>query len=438
MNARKKVILPVLLMVFLLSGCAMRTVEDLYRVPRRSAASNHLQSAIDAAMSGMEYAAPISGENQQTVQMADLDGDGLKEYLLFTRDKSEKPLHILIFHQDGQEFRLMESIDSRGTAFDQVEYVELDGEAGLELVVGRQVSDQLLRSVSVYTFTHGAAEQLVMSNYSKFLTFDLNEDGRSELLVLHPGQTDEDNAVATLYGYADGTMERSREASLSGTMGAVKRITTGNLEDGIPAVFIATAVNENTIVTDILAMKEELLTNISFSNEAGASVRTARSYYVYADDLDKDGILELPAPMSMRPVAQSENETHQSLIRWFSLDLAGQEQTHLYTYHNFAGGWYLELREELAESVSVEQQGNTFRFYLWDGDTTNHVLSIFVLTEPEREELAITDNRFVLMRGEGILYAAKLESASAAWNFKEEELVDSFHLIRQDWKTGET
>ena len=44
-----------------LSGCAMRTVEDLYALPKRSEEYDKLQSAIDIAMAGLDYAAPLSG-----------------------------------------------------------------------------------------------------------------------------------------------------------------------------------------------------------------------------------------------------------------------------------------------------------------------------------------------------------------------------------------
>ena len=54
----------------------MKSVDDLYCLPKRSEAYTNLQNEIDRVMSGLEYSAPISGEHQQTVQMADLDGDG--------------------------------------------------------------------------------------------------------------------------------------------------------------------------------------------------------------------------------------------------------------------------------------------------------------------------------------------------------------------------
>ena len=440
MSRPVKFIVPALVAAMLLSGCAMRTVEDMYRVPRRSEDYNNLQSAIDSAMTGLEYAAPVSGENQQTVQMADLDGDGTEEYLVFARGRTEKPMHILIFRQVDQSYRLMETIESRGSSFEQVEYVDIDGSPGLELIVGRQVSDQLLRSVSVYTFARGEAEQLMVSNYSKFLTCDLDLNGSSELMVIHPGQTDEKNAVATLYSCRDGAMERSREAALSGTVNSVKRIMVSQLDGGVPAVYVASAVNESAILTDIFALKDGLFTNISFSNESGTSVQTLRNYYIYADDLDNDGVLELPSLMTMRPVSRTEAAERQYLIRWFSMDLEGREADKLYTFHNFVGGWYLELGSQWAGSVTVEQDGSTYNFYLWEEGANDavHIFTVFAFTGSDREEQAVENNRFVLYRTEGVLYAARLEADCAAWGITEDDLINSFHLIHQDWKTGET
>ena len=62
--------------VCILSGCNMRTIDELYCLPKRSKAYTNIQSQIDKHMQGLSYCAPVSGENRQTVQMVDLDGDG--------------------------------------------------------------------------------------------------------------------------------------------------------------------------------------------------------------------------------------------------------------------------------------------------------------------------------------------------------------------------
>ena len=197
MKKRLLLLMFVLLAALLFGGCAMQTVEEMYALPKRSEEFNEMQSAIDTAMYGMTYASPQSGENQQTVQMADLNGDGTDEILVFAKGATEKPLQVLIFTQDPEgRVRTMETIGSNGLAFEQVEYVEFDDEPGCELVVGIRIGDQVQRSVSVYTFQNGDAELMLMNGYSKFVTCDLDQNGRSELMVLRPGEEETERGMA--------------------------------------------------------------------------------------------------------------------------------------------------------------------------------------------------------------------------------------------------
>lgn len=127
MKKRIWLLLLIVLASILLTGCALQTVDEMYALPKRSKEYDSLQSAIDSAMYGLSYSAPVSGENQQTVQMADLDGDGVEEYIVFAQGNSANPLQVLIFRQEEDgTCRLMEVIQSNGSAFEQVEYVQMD------------------------------------------------------------------------------------------------------------------------------------------------------------------------------------------------------------------------------------------------------------------------------------------------------------------------
>lgn len=426
--------------VLLLAGCSMTTVDQMYCLPKRSEQYNNLQAAIDSAMSGLLYCSPVSGENQQTVQQADLDGDGLEEYLLFAKGDEDRPLAILIFRQEDGRYVLWETISSNGFAFDRVEYVDMDKNPGLELVVGRQVSDQVLRSVSVYSFGAGQSEQLLATNYIQFLTFDLDVDGCSELAVLRPGQDESMNGVAVLYGEENGAMERSAEVNMSGPVENLKRIITGRLSDGTPAIFAASTVEENAIITDVYAQVQGTFVNVSFSSESGTSVKTLRNYYVYAEDIDDDGIVELPSLITMKNVSQARLTDRQYLIRWFALAPDGSEVDKMYTFHNFVGGWYLQLDARWASRVSVEHSGSEYAVWLWDEDGSNceKIFTVFALTGTNREDAAVMNNRFVLLRNESTVYAAHLEVASGALEITQEDMINGFRLIHQDWKTGET
>lgn len=421
----------------LLSGCAMRTVGQMYCPPRRSEEYSSLQSAIDGAMEGLDYAAPMFGDNQQTVQRADLDADGKDEYLVFARGSSEKPLHILIFRMGEEgEYILSEDVSCNGSSFEQVEYVELDGRPGTDLVVGRQLGGQSMKIAALYSFAGGQAEQLFSTIYSRVITCDLDNSGRKELMVIRYGESELENAVAVLYAWQNGVMERSREAVLSGKAEHIKRITVSRLEDGQPAVYVASAVNDSAIVTDIFAMRNNVFSNVALSNEAGTTVETLRNYYIYSEDLDGDGVLELPRLLTMKTTSSLENQEKQYLIRWYSMNQRGREKDKYYTFHNYDGGWYLTLNSDWINRLAMEQDDNTYTFYIWNADygEAQAVFSVYSLTGPNRDSQAGEGNRFALYRGENVAYAAKLETASALYGITEGYLKDCFHLIQQDGK----
>lgn len=435
-----KQILFILSAALLLSGCTMRTVGQMYKLPRRSEDYNNLQSAIDSAMSGLEYSAPPAGENRQTVHIADLDGDEDPEYLVFAKGNAELPLRILIFNEVNETFVHIDTIESNGTAFDQVEYVQMDGQGGVEIIFGSQLSDQVLRCVSVYTFVDGQTQQMMSANYTKFLTEDLDMDGLYELFLLRPGQSDTDNGIAELYQVEKGVMERSNEVNMSAPADKLKRILVGKLHDEKMAVYVASTAGETALITDVYTIVEDRLSNVSLSNESGTSVKTMRNYYVYADDIDNDGVVELPFLIGMFSRSGEPSGDRQELIRWYAMRSDGEQIDKLYTYHNFVGGWYLELDSDIASRIVVKQRGNTYDFYLWDEQYQYEqpVMSIYALSGQNREELSREDGRFLLYKTDTVTYAATLKTAAASCEITEESLLRAFHLIQQEWKTGET
>ena len=423
-----------------LSGCGLMTVEQMYALPKRSTQYNDLQNVIDNAMAGLEYAAPTSGEYQQTVQQADLNGDGIFEYLLFARGSGEKPLKILIFGRSQDNYQLMETIESRGAAFQVVEYVDMDEKPGVELVVGRTIGDQVMGAVSVYNFSNGLSEQLMSVSYNEFVMCDLDRSGRYELMVISQGATDNANAIASLYSYDSGSMIRSTEANLSAPPESIKRIMVSGLSGGVPAVYVASSLTESAVITDVFAMKDGKFTNVSFSNESGTSVQTLRNYYVYADDIDEDGELELPSLITMNTTGYRMDRSMQYLIRWYAMTIEGGEVDKMYTFHNFDAGWYVLLDSDWAHRILVTQEGSSYTFHMWNKKFTESrkLFTIYALTGSDREEAAMMDGRFILHRSDSVIYCAQLEADAAAYELTEQSLTDSFRFIQRDWKTGET
>lgn len=424
------------LVSLLLGGCSMRTVEQMYCLPKRSEEYNDLQAAIDGAMKGLSYCAPLSGEHRQPVQSMDLNGDGMDEYLLFVKGTGEKPLKILLFEKIDGTYCQTETISGTGTAFDQVEYITFDDRPGAEIVVGSQVSEQVLRSLAVYSFSDSGFQQIVSVNYSRFLSVDLDENDKEELFVIRPGNTETDPGVVELYDAADGTLHRSNEVNMSCPADALKRITVGNLYGGTKAVFLANAVGDSALITDVYCVRNGMLTNVVQSGDSDTGVQTLRNYYVYADDIDADGTVEIPALMSMKPIYPDAKDEKHRLIRWYAMTPSGGEIDKLFTFHCFEGGWYFRLDGDLASRLTVSVSGNRYIFYAWD-TRSGGANKLFTLTARTNQGKAMK-NEFIVMETDSMIYTASLETAASQYGITQESVENNFRLIRQAWKTGET
>lgn len=439
MRNRIKFVVVILVATLMLAGCTMRTVGQMYQLPKRSEDYSNLQSVMDKAMVGLNFSAPIAGDNQQSVQMADIDGDGEQEYLVFCKGSAELPLRILVFDRVNGAFTHIDSIESNGADFDQVEYIQMDEKPGVEVIVGLKISDMLTKSVSVYTFADGESERLITTNYQKFLIVDMEGDTQSELFILRSGQSDADPGVAELYSLKEGIMERSNEVSMSASVDKLKRVLVGKLYDGKQAVYVATAVGDTSLVTDIYTVWDRRLANVVKIDPQGMGTQTLRNYYIYADDIDNDGVTELPRFITMTPLSNVSVTEPSKLVLWYAMGSSGNTMDKLYTYYNAAGGWYLEIDSKLASRITVQAEANTFAFYLWNDSCTEaeKLFTVYTLTGQNREEQSLADGKFVLLRTDTAVYSATIEVAAAEYDITQESLIGSFSQIHQDWNSGE-
>lgn len=439
MRKRMKFVAVMLVAALLLTGCTMRTVGQMYQLPKRSEDYSNLQAVMDKAMVGLQFSAPIAGENQQSVQMADIDGDEEAEYLVFCKGSAELPLRILVFDRVDGAFTHIDSIECNGADFDQVEYIQMDEKAGVEVIVGLKISDMLTRSVSVYTFADGESERLITTNYRKFLIVDMDGNEESELFVLHSGQSETDPGVAELYSLSEGIVERSNEVNMSMSVDKLKRILVGKLYDGKPAVFVATSVGDTSLVTDVYTFVDRHLSNVVKIDPQGMGTQTLRNYYIYADDIDNDGVTELPRFITMKPLSNASETEPNKLVLWYAMGSSGNTMDKLYTYYNAAGGWYLKVDSKLASRVTVQAEANTFTFYLWNDNYTKaeKLFTVYTLTGQNRDEQSLSDGKFILLKTDTTIYSATLEGVAAEYAITQESLIGSFSQIHQDWNSGE-
>lgn len=450
-------------LLVLLTGCFSQSVDELYAPPKAPDDYLKLDVKIDEVLSqGGEYAAPLSGELTQKVQLQDLDGDGVKEAIAFFRvSTDEQPLKIYIYRQVEEEYEVAAIIEGTGNAINSVYYANLDDRPDKEIIVSWQVSDSV-HSLVAYSIHRNEVEELLRTDYAAVSIFDLDSDGQEELLVLQSGETDglqpgtsqADNRVE-LYNFQDGALELDSVAPLSRniTSAAESVLKTGYLRNEIPALFISSSIiceEERGQVTDVFAWRGGEIENITLVPNAGdpsmlVSSSTIRWYTdVSAADINGDGILELPSPYKLS--APRESGTDFWVIRWQQFDINGFAWPVYTTYHNVRDGWYLILPSEWEGKITLSRSdlaGGGERaviFSYWDGKESSDpvaFLAVYQLYGDNKERRAKLPGRFRLNpAGEDItetIYAARLFPEAWDCGLDEDGVRENFSLIVSDF-----
>lgn len=432
----------VLAFALLLSGCFVKPVDELYCLPKQTNNYYNLQEVVQQVIdSGLSYCGPTSGSNQQAVQLTDLDGDGEDEAVLFAIADDSAPLKLYIFDKQNDVFQNIAVIEGEGSSFESVQYLQIDGKAGLEIVIGRQLSDKISRSLSVYSLADGTLSELLTTNYTEYAAIDMDSDRQTDILILR-ADSEERNGVAELYRYSKGFLQRDNEAMLSVSVDNVRRIITGNMCKNVPAVFVASTYDETNIVTDVFTLREGKLVNLNVADPETNSTATVRNYYVYSTDIDYDGLIELPSTQRLSALREDEASQNQWVINWFNMKLDGSRVNKAITYHCYENGWYLLLSRDWVKNLCVSRtqpEGalDCYGFYLRSTGETALLLEIYCVSTSARSDFEANNSAlFLTEKGSTVFYAVLGEGADAA-GITEGAIRDMFRLIQQEWNTGE-
>lgn len=415
---RPTALLAALLLALLLAGCSAAGAERLYALPRLTGEYVRLEELIDGYVSGGgEYAAPQGGAHRQSVQLRDLDGDGVSEAVAFLADSAHTPVVCVYRLGETGDYELFGEIEGAGGAVGSVEYADLTGDGAEELALLWQLSGDV-RLLAVYSVGGTGVTQLMSADCSAFFVSDLDGDGRSELLDL---ALDDASGTLTLYVFDEHGKAESSAASLSAGITDVLRARVGYLSDGAAALFIESSWQDGELITDVFTAGSAGLANITLG--AGGRSGTLRAAGAFASDINADRVMELP-------------EASGVLFNWYSLDSLGRRTLALTTYHDYDDGWYLALPDSFLDGslrVTTDDAlaGETETTFSLGGED---VLTIYTLTGENRLDRAGEDGRVLLAESGATVYAAAITAPDTV---TAEDVAASFRLIYAEWQTGD-
>jgi len=438
MKGRRKLFAAFAAALFLLSGCSIAEIDELYSLPRAPQEYLALQELIDAEIrAGSEYSAPTAGSLRQSIQLTDLDGDGTNEALAFLRNQELQP-EICIYRKDGEAYKAAGRIVGDGTAIGRVEYEDLNGDGISEILVSWEVNAEM-RLLKAYSIMDWNPAVLLTASCVDFLIADPDSNGTDDILALNLETSGGKVDMFTLNGHGD-VLQKS--AKLSASLKSADRFRVATITGGIPAIFVEgqyISDDSGYLLTDIIIYSNGELKNITLSSQTGDSV-AKRHYPVYSTDIDGNGTLDVPFAEKLPGPVSSDYY----IFDWYSYDRDGNAEKCASTYHDYTDGWFFKLPDDWRSGIAVRRESTVsgeraIIFSTYDatsGQVTDR-LTIYTLSDENRTDRATLDGRFVLLGSGTVIYAAKVNTDSgAADEAEKQQIIDRFHLISSEFNTG--
>lgn len=434
-------LLILIIALFALTGCSPSPVEELFRLPelpQEFVEFNDQLSAIRA--NGAELTAPLAGYNRQSVQLMDLDNDGIDEGIAFATKKNDAKRAVMyVFKKQGESYQVLGEIEGPGNLVDSVSYSDLMGNGNYEIIIGWGLEDNSARTLTAYEITSGGMEKLLEVPYLYYVQADMEGDGIADLSVVMP---DEKNKSPELSFFSRGMGELRFRSSvqLSQGISQIKKIRAGYASDGVPAIFIDSAYNDK-VLTDIIVLKEGQLVNATRDEQTGASEQTARGYQINCEDADGDGIIEVPTPAPFPGYNEESSAAPLCGITWRKYTAAGKLEDSAYTYHDYTDSWHIVLPLKWRGKITAERMGQDrgVMFYSIDSQGKKSLMfSIYVLMGESRYTRAAYSGRFQLTEKQNIIYAGSIKKDSyLGVEINEDSLREMFRWRETEWSSGE-
>ncbi|MCR5042292.1 MAG: hypothetical protein K6C36_09385 [Clostridia bacterium] len=298
------------LCLLLLCSCAspLTGPENLIRAPKLTGENAAIQKAFEESVdAGAKLCAPSAGQYRSAFVRYDYDLDGVEEALAFYT-AADAPLlcRVNFLDEDPSDgWRSVADVAGEGAEVYETDFVDLDADGVLEIVVGWAQSDSPSDCVmSVYALEKTAVSftisEAMTRRYAAKLFVDIDSDRRREIVVCDYDRTVAESSfyceVLKLKKIGDGKkVEKVGSARLSPDISSILGFAT-DTSDGKFRIYIDAVSTGGRYFTDIAVYdgSEKEFSVPSELNGVSLVLLTARSIPLLCADTDSDGRVEVP------------------------------------------------------------------------------------------------------------------------------------------------
>lgn len=329
-------VLVLLLFLLCINGCSFdfASVESLMRAPKLTGESAEIERAFETAVgNSVSLLSPRSGEYRTAFVLYDYDADGREEAIAFYSDNATAHIHFLDY-VNGEWVSCDDEIGSENEVHELL-FRDLNNDGIVEIIVNFN-SKHSNRTMSVYSVTptsqDGLLQVQLMSTvqYSSYVCMDMDFDGSAEILytVLEVSVDTGVNipfvrVLKHVHDSQGSRMDVVASLPLYNGITAIAALAADSFENQVRVYIDCLYHDAQTMITEVVTWTADSgYMLLLHKHESASLLKTTRSSALYTEDLDKDGVMEIPGEYEMPasvfsnvaegliPIAVGRNQYH--------------------------------------------------------------------------------------------------------------------------------
>lgn len=437
----KRIAVLMILCVLLLTGCEFSptSIDAMLHPPKLSEEQTQIYSALKSAVSGdIDMVYPKTGEYKSAFVVENIDAEETTEALVFYKeDLATSSVRFTILDQeDDKWYSVCDATSTNATDVEKIAFIRENNR--VYLAIGFNLTGVNEKTLSVYEYANRELNLIFSENCANFEVFDINDDGKDEIITLVNTIVTETQreTVARMYAVKSGKCTLKNEVHMDSESTAYINLYKGVLSDGSAALYLDAQKGTDFYGTEILTADHNRLVNIT--NEKGLNQMTKRTQGLTCSKT-KEGVYLIPQLRMLSGYSSTAPSEQPYWIDWYQYDaeLETFQKTDT-TYSNYSLGYSLEIPEkwmnqERQVTAKRDTANNEITFFIYNGSIQNESETLLKIKIFERSKL-INDQLpygYTVLEANGqILYGYNLRKTHTDFDLTDEEVWAMFRILQ--------
>lgn len=401
--------------VLSLSGCTPlnSSIENMLTPPKLEGDLRPIEEAlINYTGKDITLRYPSFGDYRSAIILNDLNNDTAKEAVAFysTIADSTVTMHINVIAEHEGQWKSMGDMSLVGNGIERVTFADLNGDGGVEIIVGYMVYGSVDKKVGVYSFSGQTVVQRALEQYTNFICADMTNDGVKDLTVVYLNST-EKTAFAKVFSLANHNIAEVGKVELDGGITSYQDPVMSSLSNKTPALYID-AVKGSGMLTEILWFESGVLKTLYNAKTPEADL-TYRESAVTSYDYNGDGVIDIPRSELLLSTATLSESDKIYFTNWSDFD-GHSFKTLSSSFVNMPDGYSLNVPAGWKDQIFVIRRNEQRMRIIYSFDPENkltgeELFRIRVVSEADYlEGYYISQGYFVLATENGLVYLARI------------------------------